>query len=218
MHTAQSYHCTLHQSPVPSVLSWFFKMPSPTREPISRFPPPTGPSSQSTQQASQGPLLHSASTSATGRGSPHRTLRKLASAHNLGYGSAASLRASIANPPSLIAQQRLHQQHQPPRRNFSPPRRNASIAGTAPIRSSHRGRANSDAPIVDQLNVAAAAMSSAALRSSATLAGRTAYDHIPLEKLIRDGPPDGDWENALECARMKVLQQEIKSDSDGMVS
>lgn len=60
-------------------------------------------------------------------------------------------------------------------------------------------------------------MSSAALRTSA-LAGRTAYDHIPLEKLIRDGPPDGDWENALECARMKVLQQEIKSDSDGMVS
>lgn len=61
-------------------------------------------------------------------------------------------------------------------------------------------------------------MSSAALRSSAALAGRTAYDHIPLEKLIREGPPDGDWENALECARMKVLQQEIKSDNDGMVS
>lgn len=61
-------------------------------------------------------------------------------------------------------------------------------------------------------------MSSAALRSSATLAGRTAYDHIPLEKLIRDGPPDGDRENALQCARMKVLQQEIKSDNEGMVS
>lgn len=202
-------------------------MPSPNREPISRFHPPTGTSNQPTQQASQGPLLHSgnsASTSAataTGRGvgSPHRTLRKLASAHNLGYGSAASLRASIANPPSLIAQQRLHQQHQPPRRNFSPPRRNASTAGSAPnTRSPQRGRANSDAPIVHQLNVAAAAMSSAALRTNATLAVRTAYDHIPLEKLIRDGPPDGDWQNALECARMKVLQQEIKSDSDGMVS
>lgn len=61
-------------------------------------------------------------------------------------------------------------------------------------------------------------MSSVALRNSGTLGGRTAYDHIPLEKLIRDGPPDGDWANAVQCARMKVLQQEIKSDSDGMVS
>lgn len=61
-------------------------------------------------------------------------------------------------------------------------------------------------------------MSSTALRNSGALSGRTAYDHIPLEKLIRDGPPDGDWDNAVECARMKVLQQEIKSDSDGMVS
>lgn len=61
-------------------------------------------------------------------------------------------------------------------------------------------------------------MSSLALRNTAALAGRTAYDHIPLEKLIRDGPPDGNWENAVQCARMKVLQQEIKSDSDGMVS
>lgn len=59
-------------------------------------------------------------------------------------------------------------------------------------------------------------MSSTALRNSGALSGRTAYDHIPLEKLIRDGPPDGDWNNAVECARMKVLQQEIKSDSDGM--
>ncbi|PSS03655.1 rab-GTPase-TBC domain-domain-containing protein [Coniella lustricola] len=59
-------------------------------------------------------------------------------------------------------------------------------------------------------------MSSLALRNSGALGGRTAYDHIPLDKLVRDGPPDGDWENALECARMKILQQEIKSDGDGM--
>lgn len=179
-------------------------MPSPTREPAPRDPP----------------LLHLPSAApVTGRGSPHRTLRKLASAHNLGYGSAAAnLRASVANPPSLIAQQRLHQQHQPPHRVFSPARRNVTTTASALNRSSQRGRANSDAPIVHQLNAAAAAMSSAALRTSAALAGRTAYDHIPLEKLIRDGPPDGDWENALESARLKVLQQEIKSDSDGMVS
>lgn len=182
------------------------------------------------------PLLHSAVPTHS-QASPHRTLRKLASAHNLGYGSAANLRASIANPPSLIAQQRSqqyqhqhqphHQQHQHPqarrnlssRRSFSPARRHASITAsplnTSPLRGS---RAASAAATAQHLNAAAAAMSSLALRNTAILGGRTAYDHIPLEKLIRDGPPDGDWASAVQCARMKVLQQEIKSDSDGMVS
>lgn len=62
-------------------------------------------------------------------------------------------------------------------------------------------------------------MSSQALRNSGALAGRTlAHDALSLERLIRDGPPDGDFESALESARIKVLKQEIKSDSDGMVS
>jgi cell cycle arrest protein BUB2 len=66
---------------------------------------------------------------------------------------------------------------------------------------------------------AAAAMSSHALRNSRALTGRNmAYDHLALERLIRDGPPDGDFESALESARYKVLQQEVKSDTDGMVS
>lgn len=217
--------------------------PSPTKDfPRLAPPTPTTPSIHTSQSASRlhSPASPSTSTRSTGRvipvtatGSPQRTLRKLASAHNLGSGSAASLRASIANPPSLIAQQRLH--HQPPRRtaSISPTRRYASIPGTVNNYSNRnstsslllrrssptRGtsRPNSDAPIVRQLNAAAAAMSSTALRNSAALNSRTAYDHIPLEKLIRDGPPDGNWDNAVECARLKVLQQEIKSDSDGMV-
>jgi cell cycle arrest protein BUB2 len=41
---------------------------------------------------------------------------------------------------------------------------------------------------------------------------------MSLERLIRDGPPDGDVQGALESARLKVLDQGIKSDSDGMVS
>lgn len=197
------------------------KMPSPTRDPIPRLAPPPTSLTASIPTTQAPSLLHSPSSPGAGRGSPHRTLRKLASAHNLGYGSAANLRASIANPPSLIAQQRLHQQqhhHPHPRRSFSPARRHASTAGSALNKSPTRGRANSDAPILPQLTAAAAAMSSIALRNSGALGGRTAYDHIPLEKLIRDGPPDGDWDNAVECARMKVLQQEIKSDNDGMVS
>lgn len=60
-------------------------------------------------------------------------------------------------------------------------------------------------------------MSSHALRNSRALTGRNmAYDHLALERLIRDGPPDGDFESALESARYKVLQQEVKSDTDGM--
>lgn len=42
-------------------------------------------------------------------------------------------------------------------------------------------------------------------------------DTMSLERLIRDGPPDGDVRGALASARLKVLDQGIKSDSDGMV-
>lgn len=62
-------------------------------------------------------------------------------------------------------------------------------------------------------------MSSRTLRSNGTLAGRSmAHENLALEKLIRDGPPDGDLGRAIESARYKVLQQEVKSDTDGMVS
>jgi cell cycle arrest protein BUB2 len=46
----------------------------------------------------------------------------------------------------------------------------------------------------------------------------TAADALSLDRLIRDGPPDGDLVGALEATRLKILDQGIKSDSDGMVS
>lgn len=41
---------------------------------------------------------------------------------------------------------------------------------------------------------------------------------LSLERLIRDGPPDGDLAAGLELVRLKILDQGIKSDGDGMVS
>jgi cell cycle arrest protein BUB2 len=41
---------------------------------------------------------------------------------------------------------------------------------------------------------------------------------MSLERLLRDGPPSGDVEGALESTRFKVLDQGIKTDSDGMSS
>ncbi|KAJ0115987.1 hypothetical protein J7T55_004157 [Diaporthe amygdali] len=198
-------------------------MPSPTNQDHSTSIPQLGPT-----QFAPGPSnIHQPQPSSPGSGT-HRSLRKLASAHNLTthpapYSGPTNLRAStvVSNPPSLIAQQRLavqqqqHQQHYH-HRGLAPARRHASTTFNA---SPSRARANSDAPVALQLNAAAAAMSSQALRNSGALAGRTlAHDALSLERLIRDGPPDGDFESALESARIKVLKQEIKSDSDGMVS
>ncbi|KAI3397594.1 hypothetical protein diail_10566 [Diaporthe ilicicola] len=208
-------------------------MPSPTNQdhPTS-LPPPTLPASihqlGSTQSTSGFSSAHPPQLSSPGPGTgTHRSLRKLASAQNIAAHPAplsgpTNLRSSTiaTNPPSLIAQQRLavqqqqQQQQRPPHRGLPPARRYASTSiNTSP----QRARANSDAPVALQLNAAAAAMSSQALRNSGALAGRTlAHDALSLERLIRDGPPDGDFESALESARIKVLKQEIKSDSDGM--
>ncbi|TAQ90208.1 hypothetical protein B7494_g1506 [Chlorociboria aeruginascens] len=41
---------------------------------------------------------------------------------------------------------------------------------------------------------------------------------LSLERLIRDGPPDDDLAGALESTRLKILDQGIKSDTDGMSS
>lgn len=209
-------------------------MPSPTNQDHSTsLPPPTLPGST---QSTSGPssLQHPPPPSSPGPGSgigtvagTQRSLRKLASAHSLAAhpapfsGSTTNLRASTTatNPPSLIAQQRLavrQQDQHNSHRGLPSARRHASTTFNA---SPQRARANSDAPVALQLNAAAAAMSSQALRNSGALAGRTlAHDALSLERLIRDGPPDGDFESALESARIKVLKQEIKSDSDGMVS
>lgn len=130
----------------------------------------------------------------------HRALRKLQSAHNLG----AAARSSAQ--PSLISQQMLRNMQE---RNISPTRRYASN------RSPQRARANSDAP--SPLNLPTnSAMSLNRQRSGLSKTSQAA-DGMSLERLIREGPPDGDVKGALESARLKVLDQGIKSDSDGMV-
>jgi cell cycle arrest protein BUB2 len=47
---------------------------------------------------------------------------------------------------------------------------------------------------------------------------RPAAEALSLDRLIRDGPPDGDLLGGLEATRLKILDQGIKSDGDGMVS
>ncbi len=150
--------------------------------------------------------------------STHRALRKLQSAHNLGA-------KASSQGPSLISQQRIqlqqqlqlqqhqlqppqHLQHlqQPQQRSVSPSRRHASSN-----RSPQRGRANSDAPLVHQLNTMAPGRRSALNKRS------LAADAMSLDRLLREGPPNGDLEGALESARLKILDQGIKADSDGMV-
>lgn len=42
-------------------------------------------------------------------------------------------------------------------------------------------------------------------------------DTMSVDRLVREGPPGGDVAGALESARLKVLDQGIRSDSDGMV-
>lgn len=179
-------------------------MPSPIRESIPSFPPP-----MTTQ-------LHAPPSPGT-----HRALRRLQSAHSLG--------AKAVNQPSLISQQRLQQQQQqlqqqqyPPlphhqqqqqqqysqrQGSGSPSRRNGNNN-----RSPQRARANSDAPMLNPLGAMAANRRSALSKRS------IAADAMSLERLLRDGPPSGDVCGALESARLKILDQGIKSDGDGMVS
>ena len=132
----------------------------------------------------------------------HRALRKLKSAHNLG-----AARQLGSNPPSLISQQRLRDLQQ---RNVSPTRRHASS------RSPQRNRSNSDAPspVIAAMNPSLASTNSkrSALSKTSAMA-----DAMSLERLLREGPPAGNVNSALESARLKVLDQGIKSDGDGMV-
>ncbi|KAK0734863.1 rab-GTPase-TBC domain-containing protein [Lasiosphaeria miniovina] len=101
-----------------------------------------------------------------------------------------------------------HNQQHSQQRAASPPRRNASIN-----RSPQRGRANSDAPLTQPpLGLVTVNKRSALSRRS------LAADAMSLERLVRDGPPNGDVEGALESTRLKILDQGIKSDNDGMSS
>ncbi|XXG93964.1 CDC16 protein [Hypoxylon texense] len=130
----------------------------------------------------------------------HRALRKLQSAHNLGAA------ARNSSQGSLISQQILQESTPSP-----------SLRG-ALNRSPQRNRANSDAatpPAVPSVFPNNILMT---LNSKRTALSRTlkAVDTMSLDRLIREGPPDGDVVAALESARLKVLDQGIRSDGDGM--
>ncbi len=153
----------------------------------------------------------------------HRALRRLQSAHNLG--------AKASNQPSLISQQRhqlqlqqlsQHQQLHPPnshnqnqhthqQSSGSPVRRNAGNN-----RSPQRNRSNSDTNANPPLVLQANSMPPPPKRSALNRRS-TAADGMSLDRLLREGPPGGDVAGALESARLKILDQGIKSDSDGMV-
>lgn len=129
--------------------------------------------------------------------SPHtHRLRRLQSAQNL------TTESSRSNTQSSMRKQ--------PSRNFSPVRREPS--SQAQTSSSHqRMRSNSDAPIINATTTGSYGRKQGALKKVAIT------DALSLDRLIRDGPQGGDLAGALETARLKILDQGIKSDSDGMV-
>ncbi|KAI1374132.1 TBC-domain-containing protein [Hypoxylon crocopeplum] len=140
--------------------------------------------------------------------SPHtHRLRKLQSAHNLGAA------ARISSQNSFISQQIFRDTQE----GSATPVTRSSLN-----RSPQRNRANSDAtptptppppPAFSIPNNILLTLNSK--RTALSKASRIA-DTMSLDKLIREGPPDWDTEGALESARLKVLAQGIKSDSDGM--
>lgn len=119
----------------------------------------------------------------------HRALRRLQSAHTLGQSN------------SLISQQ-----------HKGAIERSRSPGNTFALPTHTRGRSNSDAS-----NMTPTLPSSGGKRPAV---GKKpiAADALSLDRLIRDGPPDGDLVGALDSTRLKILDQGIKSDSDGMVS
>lgn len=123
----------------------------------------------------------------------HRSLRRLQSAHTLGQHS-----NNLPPPPSsLISKQHAIQKATVP--NLPHPTHHT------------RGRSNSDAS-----NMTPTPQTAAARRP--LLVKRPTADALSLDRLIREGPPDGDLQGALQSTRMKILDQGIKSDTDGMVS
>lgn len=118
----------------------------------------------------------------------HRALRRLQSAHTLGQPN---------TPPSLISQQHRQSLHRSSIPNLQHPQQHS------------RGRSNSDASNMTPTNTGAG--------RRPLLVKRPTADALSLDKLIREGPPDGDLVGALESVRLKILDQGIKSDSDGMV-
>lgn len=125
----------------------------------------------------------------------HRTLRRLNSAHTLGQ----------SNKPSLIAQQRLQQIIAA---NPAGARKDNTGVSTA-TQNHNRVRSNSDASATKEQVMG--------LRKQNSGLMRKAGEHVSLDRIVRDGP-DADMAHALDTIRLKILDQGIKSDSDGMVS
>ncbi|KAL0474441.1 rab-GTPase-TBC domain-containing protein [Neurospora intermedia] len=194
--------------------------------PLPHLPPPSPAAGNETATLSVGGTLNG-----------QRSLRRLQSAHSLG--------AKALPQPSLISQQRLQlqqqqQQHQEPQHQGQPqsqPRRQPQqqpqhqhrlLPGQPSPHTRHasfnyrstpqRGRANSDAPPVPiplgQQYSTMAATNRRAMRGTSSSTAST----MSLEKLLREGPPNGDVDTALESTRLKILDQGVKCDSDGMSS
>lgn len=171
-------------------------MPSPTRESRESLPPHFAPSLATTE-------IHPPPSPRT-----HRQLRKLQSAHNLGAARLSSSLSSSSSSASLISLQRFKELQT---RDASPTRR--VVSNRSPT---GRHRSNSDLTSPSSLLNAGAMAVRQRFAMSKTSA---AADAVSLERLLRDGPPDdSDVASALESARLKVLDQGIKSDNDGMVS
>jgi len=99
-------------------------------------------------------------------------------------------------PPSLISKQHALQKTTIP---------------SLPHPTHSRGRSNSDAS-----NMTPTSLGAGSRRP--LLVKRPTADALSLDRLIREGPPDGDLQGALQSTRMKILDQGIKSDTDGMVN
>lgn len=135
----------------------------------------------------------------------HRVLRRLQSAQTL-----RSEDARNNMQPSLISQQRQQQQqNQNVQRTLSTAQKDSSRLANPALQS--RGRSNSDAAVLS-------IPGSSTGKRQTTTRKSIPMDVLSLDRLIRDGPTDGDLVTGLDSMRLKILDQGIKSDSDGMVS
>lgn len=203
-------------------------MVGPMKESIPSLPPPSSAT------------LHPPPSPGT-----HRALRKLQSAHNLGakasnLGSTPPLTSQQRPQPRPASPFRRNVSNGS-QRGLSDNTGgtassannsggiNAGVAGTAsgavnniggsgvstgrtPQRT--RGRANSDAPVLQQTPggtiVAPRSRRAPITRRSA------AADQLSLERLVPSGPPDGDLAGSIESMRYSILNDGIKSNSEGM--
>lgn len=130
----------------------------------------------------------------------HRSLRRLKSAHALRIPT--TVENFDINPQPLIVSH--HKQGSP---------RHASPVKKDPVHNSTlhtRTRSNSDALIMPSVTGVPV--------KRPALGKRLLSEPLSLDRLIRDGPSDGVIAGGLDSMRLKILDQGIKSDSDGMVS